>query len=179
MQSWISASAWFFYYSLLLRNISYSWIGSLNSALILLKYESRKKVHIQYPIDNEGQMSRIKATIDDFGNERVRKRKICVGFLYKTSYYRQFFSAVFWVIDLKYGIWICHDNYNTDRVWVLSHLTYFCGSYCPLLKFSFPDFRDIDSKYSIWICNELIQIKFEFCEFRHALPTFTGVIALC
>ena len=30
--------------------------------------------------------------------------------------------------------------HNTDKVWVLSCLTYFYRSYCPLLKFSFPDF---------------------------------------
>ena len=30
--------------------------------------------------------------------------------------------------------------HNTDQVWVLSRLTFFYRSYCPLLKFSFPDF---------------------------------------
>ena len=97
------------------------------------------------------------------------------------------FSAVFWDIDLKFGIYICHDKiqikfesshawltftgvialcynlvfrtflcrplrywlaiwymnlswHNTDQVWVLSRLTYFYRSYCPLLKFSFPFF---------------------------------------
>ena len=35
---------------------------------------------------------------------------------------------------------------------------------------------DIDLKFGMWICLDIIQIKFEF---RHAWPTFTGVIALC
>ena len=97
------------------------------------------------------------------------------------------FSAVFWDIDLKFDIWICHDIiqikfefghawptftgvialysnlvfrnllslclrywlaiwymklswHNTDHVRVLSRWIYFYRSYCPLLKFSFPDF---------------------------------------
>ena len=41
------------------------------------------------------------------------------------------FSAVVWDIDLKFGfmnlLW-----HNTDQVWVLSRLTYFYRSYCPL-----------------------------------------------
>ena len=86
------------------------------------------------------------------------------------------FSAVFWDIDLKFGIWICH---NTDQVQLSSHLTYFYRSYCPLLKFSFPDFFsavfwDIDLKFGIWICRDIIPIKFDFC---CSWPTFTGVIA--
>ena len=90
------------------------------------------------------------------------------------------FSTVFWDIDLKFGIWMCLWH-NTDQVWVSSCLTYFYRSYCPLLKFSFPEFSlqsfDILTlKICIWICLDIIQIKFEF---RHAWPTFTGVIALC
>ena len=97
------------------------------------------------------------------------------------------FSVVLWDIDLKFGIWICHDIiqikfdfcrvwptfswvitlyknlpfrtflscllwywpeiwymnlswHNTDQVRLLSRLTYFYMSYCPLLKFRFPDF---------------------------------------
>ena len=37
-------------------------------------------------------------------------------------------------------------------------------------------FWDIYFKFGIWIGHDIIQIKFEF---RHAWPTFTGVIALC
>ena len=36
-------------------------------------------------------------------------------------------------------------------------------------------FWDIDLKFGLWTCHDKIQIK---CEFRHAWPTFMGVIAL-
>ena len=44
---------------------------------------------------------------------------------------------------LRYWLQIWYMNlswHNTDQVRVLSLLTYFYRSYCPLLKFSFPDF---------------------------------------
>ena len=50
---------------------------------------------------------------------------------------------------------------------------------CPSTRFSgvfSAVLWDIDFKFGIWICLDIIQIKFEF---RHAWPTFTGVIALC
>ena len=95
-----------------------------------------------------------------------------------TIQFSRLFSAVFWDIDFKFGIWICHNiiqikfdlshawltftwvidffcsllrywleiwcvNWfwlHTDQVRVSSRLTYFYRSYCPLLKFSIPDF---------------------------------------
>ena len=43
-------------------------------------------------------------------------------------------------------------------------------------EFSQPSFEILTWNFGIWICLDIIQIKFEF---RHAWPTFTGVIALC
>ena len=104
-----------------------------------------------------------------------------------TLWFSRLFSAVFWDIDLKFGIWICYDIiqikfefcqawrtftgvialclnfvfktflcslfrfwikiwymfllwHNTDQIRVSSRLTYFYRSYCPFLKFCFPDF---------------------------------------
>ena len=56
-----------------------------------------------------------------------------------------------------------------------------CQSVCPSVTLQFSRlfsavFWEIDLKFSIWICHDIIQIKFDF---RHAWPTFTGVIALC
>ena len=83
--------------------------------------------------------------------------------------FRTFLSRplIYWL-----EIWYMNlSSHNTDRVWVLSCLTYFYRSYCPLLKFSFPDFSlllwDIDLEFCIWICLNIIQIEFEF---RHAWP---------
>ena len=82
---------------------------------------------------------------------------------------------------LRYWLKIWYMNlswHNTDQVRLSSGLTYFYGSYCPLLKFSFPSVVswDIGSKFGILICHDIIQIKFHF---RHTWPTFMGVIALC
>ena len=49
-----------------------------------------------------------------------------------------FFSAAFWDIELKFGLWIFW--LNTDQVRVWSSLTYFYRSYWPLLEFSFQTF---------------------------------------
>ena len=38
-----------------------------------------------------------------------------------------------WYMDLSW--------HNTDQVWLLLHLTYFCMIYCPLLKYRFPHFH--------------------------------------
>ena len=69
--------------------------------------------------------------------------------------------------------------HNTAQIRVWSHLTYFYRSYCPLLKFSFPNFSL--PSFEILTSNliyefDIIQIKLEFC---HAWFTFTGVIVLC
>ena len=40
--------------------------------------------------------------------------------------------------------------HNTDPVQVLSRLTYFYRSYCPLLKFSFPDFSLLSFEILTW-----------------------------
>ena len=86
---------------------------------------------------------------------------------------------------LRYWLEIWYMNlswHNTDQVRVSLRFTNFYRSYCPLLKFSFPDllfsavFWDIDLKFGIWICLDITQNKFEF---RHAWPTFIRVIALC
>ena len=55
-----------------------------------------------------------------------------------------------------------------------------CPSVCPSVTLRFSRLFcavvwDIDLKFSLWICYDIIQIEFEF---RHAWPTFTGVIAL-
>ena len=77
-----------------------------------------------------------------------------------------------WYMDLSW--------HNTDQVWLCLRLTYFYMSYCPLLKFRFPDFClssfNILSWNFIWICLDIIQVKFDF---GHVWPTFTWVIALC
>ena len=55
-------------------------------------------------------------------------------------------TSVFWTFLcrlLRYWLEIWYMNlswHNTDQDRVLSRLTYFYRSYCPLLKFSFPDF---------------------------------------
>ena len=54
------------------------------------------------------------------------------------SVFRTFLSR-----PLRYGLEIWYVNlswHNTDQVRVLSRLTFFNRSYCPLLKFSFPGF---------------------------------------
>ena len=51
----------------------------------------------------------------------------------------RFFSAAFWDIELKFGVWI-YFGLKKDQVWVLSNLTFFYRSYCPLLKFIFQGF---------------------------------------
>ena len=73
-------------------------------------------------------------------------------------------------LPLRYWLEIWYMNLscnNTDRVRVLSCLTYFYRSYCPLLKLSFPGFSllslDIYLKYGTQICHDIIQIKFKFC----------------
>ena len=50
--------------------------------------------------------------------------------------------------------------HNTDQVWVLPRLTYFYMSYCPLLKFSFPDFSL--SSFDILIWNSVYKFVFTF-----------------
>ena len=53
----------------------------------------------------------------------------------------------------RYGLEIWCMNFswdNTDQAWVLSCLTYFYESYCPLLKFSFPNFSLSSFEILIW-----------------------------
>ena len=40
--------------------------------------------------------------------------------------------------------------HNTDQVWLLSRLTYFFSSYCPLHKFSFPNFSLLSFVILTW-----------------------------
>ena len=95
---------------------------------------------------------------------------VCLSFCLSVTFqFSRLFSAVFWDIDLKFGMKLLW--HNTDHVWVLSRLTYFYRSHCPLLRF-----WDIDLNFGIWIGIDIMQIKFEF---HRAWPTFTGVIALC
>ena len=54
---------------------------------------------------------------------------------------------------LRYWLDIWYMNLSwhyTDQVWVSSRLTYFYGSYCPLLKFSFPDFSLLSFEILTW-----------------------------
>ena len=89
-------------------------------------------------------------------------------------YFSGLFSAIFWDIDMKFGIWICHDILRSSR------LTYFYRSYCPLLKFSFPDF----SLLSFAVFNWNLVFEYIFTVYRSSLSfvkldlLFTGVIVL-
>ena len=54
---------------------------------------------------------------------------------------------------LRYWLEIWYMNlswHNTDQVWVSLRLTYFYRSYCPLLKFSFPDFSLLSFQILTW-----------------------------
>ena len=89
------------------------------------------------------------------------------------------FSVVFWAIDLKFSIGICHDAIQIKLNFSL--LTYFFKSHCPLEKFSFTGlfsavFWDIDLKYGMWTCLNVIKISFDFCRVWYI---FTRVISLC
>ena len=93
-----------------------------------------------------------------------------------TYFYRSYWPfAKIWCMNLSW--------HKTNQVWVSSRLTYFYRSYYPLLKFCFlfsglfsAIFWDIQLKFCIWIAFVSIQTKFKF---RHGLPSFTGVNALC
>ena len=90
----------------------------------------------------------------------------------------------FFIRPLRYWFDIWYMNlswHNMDQVWLWSRLTYFYMSYCPLLKFRFPDFFTvifwhIEFKFHIWICLDIKQVKFDF---GRIWLSFTWVIALC
>ena len=58
--------------------------------------------------------------------------------------------------NLVFQVFLCRllrywlEIWITDHVWVLSRLIYFYRSYCPLLKFSFPDFSLLSSEILTW-----------------------------
>ena len=53
-----------------------------------------------------------------------------------TLQFSRLFSVLFTDFDLKFGIWIFHNIIQIKFEFCAD----FYGSYCPLLKFSFPDF---------------------------------------
>ena len=58
--------------------------------------------------------------------------------LCKNLVFRTFLSRLLWYcLEIMYKNLFWH---NTDHLWLLLLLTYFYMSYCPLPKFSFPDF---------------------------------------
>ena len=62
------------------------------------------------------------------------------------------FRVFLWRL-LWYWLEIWYMNlswHNTDQVRVLLRMTYFYGSYCPLLKFSFPDFSLLSFEILTW-----------------------------
>ena len=65
--------------------------------------------------------------------------------------------------------------HNTDHVWLLLCLTYFYMSYCPLLKFRFPDFSLLSFDILTWnfiyefVLTYYSQVKFDF---GRVWPTF-------
>ena len=64
------------------------------------------------------------------------------------SVFRTFLSR-----PLRYWLEIWYVNlswHNTGQVWVSLRLTYFNRSYCPLLKFSFPDFSLLSFEILTW-----------------------------
>ena len=97
---------------------------------------------------------------------------LCKNLVFKTF----LCSLLRYWLEIWYMNWFWH---NTKEVWDLSRLTYFYKSYCPLLKFCFPDFYlqlcEISIWNLVWIGIDIIQIKFVF---HHAWHTYTGVIVL-
>ena len=98
------------------------------------------------------------------------------------SVFRTFLSH-----PLRYWLEIWHTTLSwddTDQVWLLSRLTYFYLSYCPLQKCPPTRFSELFSvilwdiylKFGIRSCLDMIQIRFDFCL---GWPPFTWVIALC
>ena len=95
-----------------------------------------------------------------------------------TSVFRTFLCCL-----LRYWLEIWYINlswHNTDQIWVWSRLTFFYRSYCPLLKFCFPEFSQ--PSFDILTCNlvyefvmTIIQIK---SDFGHAWPTLTSYCPL-
>ena len=66
-----------------------------------------------------------------------------------------FFSGAFW--DIEWNMVFEYIMAQQDQVWVLSSLTFFYRSYCPLLEFIIPRLF-----HAVFWDFDLKQIKFQF-----------------
>ena len=88
------------------------------------------------------------------------------------------FQTLIWNVINTNLSWRCLDVLPS-QVRLLSRLTYFQLSYCPLQKIEFSGlfslvFCDIDLKFGLLICLDVIQIKFEF---GHVWSNCTPIIS--
>ena len=120
---------------------------------------------------------------------------ICLDIIQVTFDFGCVWPTFTWVIALcknfVFQIFLCHlltywleisyidlSWHNTGQVLILSCLTYFELSYCPLQKFSFlfSCFGILTWLFGIWICLDIIQIKFDsYCVWPDCNQIFSFV----